>query len=137
MGVFQWALYYVEYGSFLNQFNSHDNYLKCDFDQGVNKGSEFSEPHMCIVISPNPLNKGNTFVAVPITEFTLGDEKHWDKIVLKQENYDFLSKDSSIHVTAIRQISQDRIVNLVRTFVDDKLQKEIKRKIASIFSGIR
>lgn len=137
MNIFQWALYYVEYGSFLSQFNSHSTYTISDFEQGVNQGSEFSEPHMCIVISPNPLNKGNSFVAIPITEYTLDDDRHWDKIVLKKEDYDFLSKDSSVHITAIRQISQNRIIRLVRPYIPSDLQKEIKNKIASIFCGSR
>lgn len=137
MAILQWELYHVEYGSFLSQFNSHSTYTIGDFEQGINKGSEFSEPHMCIVISPNPLNKGDAFVAVPITEYTPGDDRHWDKIVLKKADYSFLSKDSSIHLTAIRQISQNRIIRLVRPYIPSDLQKDIKSKLASIFCGIR
>ena len=131
----QWELIFVEFGEYIDKYNPNTTYNKTDFSEGVNLGREFSEPHMAIVISPVQLNKGNTVIVVPITNYTLGDERHWDKIVLRKTNFDFLSKDSSVHVGAIRSVSKDRISHMIRPFIHRDVQKEIKKKLCS-FIGI-
>lgn len=132
----QWEVIYIEFGEYIDKYHSNQKYPKSAFAEGVNLGSEFSEPHMAIVISPNPLNKGNTIVVVPITEYTKGDECHWDKVVLEQNDFDFLTKKSAIHIGAIRSISKDRVIRTVRPFITRDVQKKIKVKLCS-FVGIK
>ena len=131
----QWELVFVEFGEYIDLYEDDKDYVKADFSEGVNLGNEFSQPHMAIVFSPNVLNKGGNIIVVPITNFTPGDDRHWDKIVLEKEDYDFLSKKSSIHLGGIRSISKDRVIKTVRPFVSKDIQKEIRKKICS-FVGI-
>ena len=88
--IHQWQLLLIHFGDYLDLFETEKNYKKENFSNGINLGREFSEPHMAIVLSPTPLCKGDTILVVPITNYTLNDEKHWDKIVL--DNYNFLHK---------------------------------------------
>ena len=94
----------------MDLFKDDKTYKKTDFINGVNVGREFSEPHMAIVLSPNPLCKGDTILVVPITNYTPNDENHWDKIVLDENKYNFLHKKSSIYLSAIRNISKKHII---------------------------
>ena len=55
--IHQWQLLLVHFGDYLDLFEDDKTYKKTDFINGVNIGREFSEPHMAIVLSPNPLCK--------------------------------------------------------------------------------
>lgn len=131
----QWEIIFLEFGEYINKYQDNTNYKKADFAEGVNLGNEFSEPHMAIIVSPNALNNGGNVTVVPITNFTRGDERHWDKIVLEQNDFNFLSKKSSIHLGGIRSISKDRVIRMVRPFINRDTQKEIRKKMCS-FVGI-
>ena len=54
---------------------------------------------MAIVLFPTTLCKGDTILVVPITNYTLNDEKHWDKIVL--DNYNFLHKKTKTGIRVV------------------------------------
>ena len=86
---------------------------------------------MAIVLFPTTLCKGDTILVVPITNYTLNDEKHWDKIVL--DNYNFLHKKSSLHLSAIRNISKKRIIKEIRPYISKSIQRDIKNKLCSFF----
>jgi mRNA-degrading endonuclease toxin of MazEF toxin-antitoxin module len=129
--IHQWQLLLIHFGDYLDLFETEKNYKKENFSNGINLGREFSEPHMAIVLSPTPLCKGDTILVVPITNYTLNDEKHWDKIVL--DNYNFLHKKSSIHLSAIRNISKKRIIKEIRPYISKSIQRDIKNKLCSFF----
>jgi len=133
--IHQWQLLLVHFGDYLDLFEDDKTYKKTDFINGVNIGREFSEPHMAIVLSPNPLCKGDTILVVPITNYTPNDENHWDKIVLDENKYNFLRKKSSIHLSAIRNISKKRIIKEVRAYIPKSLQRSIKNKLCSFFKS--
>ena len=130
--IHQWQVILLHFGEYLDKFDTENSYCKDDLKNGVNVGREFSEPHMAIVLSPNALCKGDTVLVVPITEYTNGDERHWDKVVLEKDRYDFLYKKSSIHLSAIRNVSKKRITKEIRPYISKYLQKEIKRKICNM-----
>jgi len=134
MNTHQWQLLLVHFGDYFDLLKEEENYKKEDLANGINIGREFSEPHMVIVLSPNPLCKGDTILVVPITNYTNNDENHWDKIVLEQNNYDFLRKKSSIHLSAIRAISKKRIIKEVRKYIPKSMQRSIKNKLCSFFN---
>ena len=131
MNIHQWQLLYIDFGNYFDEFDINKNYKLENFQKGINLGREFSEPHLGIVISPSPLCKGDTFLIVPITNYTLNDEKHWDKIVI--EHYNFLHKKSAIHLSAIRGISKIRVKKVIREYIPKSLQKQIKNKLCSFF----
>ena len=131
----QWEIIFVEFGEYLDKYDSTLTYSKVDFSEGVNLGNEFSEPHMAIIVSPTILNNGGNITVIPITNYTNGDERHWDKIVLEQNDFNFLIKKSSIHLGGIRSISKYRVSRMVRPFIKRDIQKEIRKKLCS-FVGI-
>jgi hypothetical protein len=105
---------------------------------------------MGIILSPNPLCKGDTLLVVPITNYTPGDEHRWDKIVVHPRRSEeqrreceekrllcepFLQKKSSIHLSAIRMISKRRIIRSIYPYITKKCQREIGVRIAS-FLGV-
>jgi len=53
--IHQWQLLLIHFGDYLDLFKEEKIYKKSDFQNGINVGREFSEPHMAIVLSPNPL----------------------------------------------------------------------------------
>ena len=132
MDIHQWQVIFLHFGRYLDEFEEYENYQKQDIRNGVNVGREFSEPHMAIVLSPNTLCKGDTILVVPITNYTEGDENHWDKIVLEKEEHRFLHKKSSIHLSGIRNVSKQRIYKSILPYIRKSLQKEIKRKLCSM-----
>lgn len=131
----QWEIIFLDFGEYIAKFRANTNYQTTDFGEGINIGCEFSEPHMAIIISPNPLNRGENIIVVPITEYTVGDDRHWDKIVLEKSDFNFLSKKSSINIGAIRSVSKDRVSGIVRPYINRDIQKEIKKKLCS-FVGV-
>ncbi|SFP99738.1 type II toxin-antitoxin system PemK/MazF family toxin [Hydrogenimonas thermophila] len=130
--IHQWQVILLHFGEYLDKFDTESSYCKDDLKNGVNIGREFSEPHMAIVLSPNALCKGDTVLVVPITEYTNGDERHWDKVVLRKSKHSFLHKDSSVHLSAIRNISKKRIIKSILSHINKDVKKEIKDKICSM-----
>ena len=55
--IHQWQLLLIHFGDYLALFEYEKIYKKTDFINGVNIERKFSEPHMAIVLSPNPLCK--------------------------------------------------------------------------------
>jgi len=126
----QWQVIFVDFGVYWEKLEERD-YSKEELKMGINVGREFSNPHMAIVLSPNPLCRGDTILVVPITHYTIGDERHWDKIVLEPEENSFLKKRSAIHLSAIRGISKLRIIKEIRPYISKRIQREIKQRLIS------
>ncbi|MEO1941723.1 MAG: hypothetical protein ABGW77_02390 [Campylobacterales bacterium] len=145
----QWQVIFVHFGFYWEELEER-LYTKEELKNGVNVGREFSEPHMAIILSPNPLCKGDTLLVVPITNYTDGDEYRWDKIVIHPKRSEeqkvacgekrllcepFLQKKSSIHLSAIRMISKRRIICSIYPYITKRCQREIGTRVAS-FLGI-
>jgi mRNA-degrading endonuclease toxin of MazEF toxin-antitoxin module len=133
MDYHQWQVVFIHFGDYLEEFEEGRVYTKADFPYGVNVGREFSKPHMAIILSPNPLCRGDTILVAPITKYTPGDEERWDKIVLEKERESFLEKKSSIHLSAIRVVSKQRILRPIFPYIHKSTQREIKKRITSFF----
>jgi len=132
MDFHQWQVIFADFGRCWDLLPEGE-YSKEELKEGVNVGREFSDPHMAIVLSPNPLCKGDTILVVPITKYTEGDERHWDKIVLEPEENNFLRKKSAIHLSAIRAISKQRVRKEIRPYISKKIQRQIRDRLCSFF----
>jgi len=138
--LYRWSLVWIEYGTPKKDIHKIDD-IECvdcnsKYRHGVNHDNEFSYKHMGIVISKNIKNSSVT--VLPLTETKYEDYNNPSRVILKNEDYTFINKNTTILIDNIMTIEKKkRIIDIKLKWIPMPLRRKILKSMFISFNKLK